>query len=139
MHMIDEQDANFFKSHDDYARNKRKFTQCLKYAEIWQSASVICLYAAFLCGILLIVTFIVFFIKYHKTMQAMLAAFISMNTSGIHPTKANPIDRTFPPLFTINLLEENQITDFQEMSIHAFNHEILFSILSDFETFARHT
>ena len=39
-------------------------------------------------------------------MQAMLAAFISMNTSGIHPTKANPIDRTFPPLFTINLLEE---------------------------------
>ena len=56
MHMIDEQDAKFFKSHDDYARNKRKFTQCLKYAEIWQSASVICLYAAFLCGILLIVT-----------------------------------------------------------------------------------
>ena len=42
-------------------------------------------------------------------MQAMLAAFISMNTSGIPPTKANPIGRTFPPLFTINLLEEDQI------------------------------
>ena len=42
-------------------------------------------------------------------MQAMLAAFITMNTSGIPPTKANPIGRTFPPLFTINLLEEDQI------------------------------
>ena len=110
-HMIDEQDAQIFKSHDNYARNKRKFTQYLKYAEIWQSASVICLYAAFLCVILLIVTFITFFIKYHKTMQAMLAAFISMNTSGIPPTKANPISRTFPPLFTINLPEEDQIVD----------------------------
>ena len=37
--MIDEQDAQIFESHDDYARNKRKFTQYLKYAEIWQSAS----------------------------------------------------------------------------------------------------
>ena len=103
--MIDEQDAQIFKCHDDYARNKRKFTQYLKYAEIWQSASVICLYAAFPCDILLIVTFITLFIKYHKTMQAMLAAFISTNTSGIPPTKANPIGRTFPPLFTINLPE----------------------------------
>ena len=42
-------------------------------------------------------------------MQAMLAAFITMNTSGIPPTKANPISRTFPPLFTINLPEEDQI------------------------------
>ena len=111
IHMIDEQDAQIFKSHDDYARKNRKFTQYLKYAEIWQSASVICLYAAFLCDILLIVTFIIFFIKYCKTMQAMLAAFISMNTSGIHPTKANLIGRTFPPLFTINLPEEEQIVD----------------------------
>ena len=44
-------------------------------------------------------------------MQAMLAAFISMNTSGIPPTKANPIGRTFLPLFTINLPEEDQIVD----------------------------
>ena len=44
-------------------------------------------------------------------MQAMLAAFISMNTSGIPPTKANPISRTFPPLFTINLPEEDQVVD----------------------------
>ena len=50
-------------------------------------------------------------IKYHKTMQAMLAAFISTNMSGIPATKANPIGRTFPPLFTINLPEEDQIVD----------------------------
>ena len=42
-------------------------------------------------------------------MQAMLAAFISMNMSGIPPSKANPIGRTFLPLFTINLPEEDQI------------------------------
>ena len=111
IHMIDKKDAQIFKSHDDYIRNKRKFTQYLKYAEIWQSASVICSYAAFLCDILLIVTFITSFIKYHKTMQAMLAAFISMNTSGIPLTKAYQIGRTFPPLFTINLPEEDQIVD----------------------------
>ena len=42
-------------------------------------------------------------------MQAMLAAFITMNASGISPSKANPIGRTFPPLFTINLPEKDQI------------------------------
>ena len=105
IHMIDEQDAKIFKSCDDYARNKRKLTQYL------QSVSVICSNAAFLCDILLIVMFIAFFIKYHKTMQAMLAAFISTNMSGIPPTKANPIGRIFPPLFTINLPEEDEIVD----------------------------
>ena len=61
--------------------------------------------------ILLIVTFITFFLKYHKTMQAMLAAFIIMNMSGIPPSKANPIGRTFLPLFTINLSGEDQIVE----------------------------
>ena len=61
VHMIDEQDAQIFKSHNDYVQNKRKFLQYLKYAETWQSTSVICSYAAFLCDILLIVTFIAFF------------------------------------------------------------------------------
>ena len=42
-------------------------------------------------------------------MQAMLVAFITMNMSGIPPSKANTIGRTFPPLFTINLPEEDQI------------------------------
>ena len=32
-----------------------------------------------------------------------------MNTSDIPPSKANPIGRTFPPLFTINLPKEDQI------------------------------
>ena len=41
----------------------------------------------------------------------MLMAFISTNTSGIPLTKANPIGRTFPPLFTINLSEEEQIIE----------------------------
>ena len=98
VHMIDEQDAQIFKSCDDYARNKRKLIQYFKYTETWQSTSVIYL-------------FIVFFLKYHKKMQAMLAAFISMNISGIPPTKANPIGRMFPPLFAINLPEEDQIVD----------------------------
>ena len=41
----------------------------------------------------------------------MLAAFITTNTSSIPPTKANPIVRTFPPLFTINLPNEDQIVE----------------------------
>ena len=111
VHMIDKQDTQIFKSHNDYVQNKRKFLQYLKYAETWKSASVICLYAAFLCDILLIATFIAFFLKYHKTMQAILAVFITTNISGIPPSKANPIGRTFPLLFTINLPEEDQIIE----------------------------
>ena len=63
IHMIDKQDAQIFKSHNDYVPNRRKFLQPLKYTETWQSTSVICWYAAFLCHILLIVTFIAFFLK----------------------------------------------------------------------------
>ena len=96
IHMIDKKYAQILKSHKDYVQNKRKFLQYLKYTETWQSTSVICSHAAFLCDILLIVTFIAFFLKYCKTMQAMLAAFITMNTSGIPPSTANPIGRMFP-------------------------------------------
>ena len=105
--MIDKQDAKIFKSHNDYVQNKRKFLQY--FAETWQFVSVICSNAAFLCDILLIVTFIPFFLKYCKTMQAMLVAFITMNMTGVPPSKANPIGRTFPPLFTLNLPDEDQI------------------------------
>ena len=108
LHMIEEQDAQIFKSHNDYVQNKRKFLQYLKYAETWQSTSVICSYATFLCDFLLMVTFITFFLKYHKTMQAMLAAFITTNMTGKLPSKANPVGRTFPPIFTLNLPEEDQ-------------------------------
>ena len=68
IHMIDEQDAQIFKSCNDYVQSKRKFLQYLKYAETWQFTSVICSYTAFLCDILFIVTFIAFFLKYCKTM-----------------------------------------------------------------------
>ena len=104
VHMIDEKDAQIFKSHNDYVQNKRKFLQYLKYAETWQSTSVIYSYTTFLCDILLIVTFIAFFLKYHKTMQAILALFITMNTTGIPPSKANPFG-------TFNLPEEDQIIE----------------------------
>ena len=101
IHMIDKQDAKIFKSHNDYVQSKRKFLQCFKYTETWQSVSVICSYAAFLCDILLMVTFIAFFLKYCKMMQAMLAAFITTNMTGVPPSKANPIGRMFPPLFLL--------------------------------------
>ena len=46
-------------------------------------------------------------------MQAMLMAFKTMNTSnsGIPSAKANPISRTFPPLFTITISEEEKIAE----------------------------
>ena len=46
-------------------------------------------------------------------MQAMLTAFITTNmrNSGIPSTKANSISKTFPPLFTIKLPEEEQIVE----------------------------
>ena len=46
-------------------------------------------------------------------MQAMLMAFITtnMNNSGILSAKANPISRTFPPLFTIKISEEEKIAE----------------------------
>ena len=46
-------------------------------------------------------------------MQAMLTAFITMNTnnSGIPSAKTNPISRTFPPLFMIKISEEEKIAE----------------------------
>ena len=48
-------------------------------------------------------------------MQALLAAFITINTSDIPPTKANPMSRTFPPLFTINLPEDQIVKDLEDI------------------------
>ena len=80
---------------------------------MWQVLSVIFSYVAFTCDIILVITLIVFFIRYQKTMQAMLMAFITTNTSnsGIQSAKANPISRTFPPLFTIKISEEEKIAE----------------------------
>ena len=89
---------------------------------MWQVLSVIFSYAAFTCDIILVITLIVFFIRYQKTVQAMLTAFITMNrsNSSIPSTKANSISRTFPPLFMIKIPEEEQsVEDLQAIeSIH---------------------
>ena len=85
----------------------------IKYAENWQVVSVICSYAAMACDILLIITMIIFLLKYCKTMQAMLAAFLQMNTknTGIQSVQADQIGRTYPLLFTLNLPNEDEIID----------------------------
>ena len=113
VHVIDAQDIAIFKSQKDYVRNKQNLSEYICYAQMWQVMLVIFSYAAFTCDIILVITLIVFFIRYQKTMQAMLTAFITMNTSnsGIPSTKANSISRTFPPLFTIIIPEEEQIVE----------------------------
>ena len=65
------------------------------------------------CDVLLIVAMIIFLLKYRKTMQAMLAAFLQMNTknTGIQSVQADQIGRTYPPLFTLNLPKEEEIID----------------------------
>ena len=65
------------------------------------------------CDILLIVAMIVFLVKYHKTVQVMLAAFLQTNikTSGLQSVQADLIGRTYPPLITINLPKEEEILD----------------------------
>ena len=113
VHMIDKQEAAIFKSKQDFNQNKEKILEYIKYAENWQVILVICSYAAMACDILLIVAMIVFLLKYHKTMQVMLAAFLQMNTknTGIQSVQADQIGRTYPPLFTLNLLKEDEIID----------------------------
>ena len=85
----------------------------IKYAENWQVTLVIFSYTAMACDIILIVAMIVFLLKYHKTMQVMLTAFIQINTknTGIQSVQADKIGRTYLPLFTMNLLKEEEILD----------------------------
>ena len=85
----------------------------IKYAENWQVISVICSYAAMACDIFLIIAMIVFLLKYHKTMQAMLAAFLQTNTknTSIQSVQVDKTGRTYPPLFTLNLPKEDKIID----------------------------
>ena len=113
VHMIDNQQTAIFKSNQDFNKNKEKILQYIKYAENWQVASVMCSYTVIAYDVLLIVAMIVFLLKYHKTMQAMLAAFLQMNTknTGIQSVQADQIGRTYPPLFTLNLPKEEEIID----------------------------
>ena len=111
--MIDNQQTAIFKSNQDFNKNKEKILQYIKYAENWQVALVICSYTAMACDALLIVAMIIFLLNYHKTMQAMLAAFLQMNTknTGIQSVQADQIGRTYPLLFTLNLPKEEEIID----------------------------
>ena len=113
VHMIDTQDIVIFKSQKDYVRKKHKLSEYIHYTQNWQVLSVIFSYVTSTCNIILVLTLILFFIRYQKTMQAMLMAFITMNMSNsdISSTKANPISRMFPPLFTIKISEEERITE----------------------------
>ena len=70
VHMIDKQEAAIFKSKQDFNRNKEKISEYIKYVENWQVILVICSYTAMACDIIIIVTMIVFLLKYHKTKQA---------------------------------------------------------------------
>ena len=113
VHMIDKQQTAIFKLNQDFNKNKDKISQYIKYAEIWQVASVICSYTAMACDVLFIVAMIIFLLKYQKTMQAMLTAFLQINTknSAIQSVQADRIGRTYPLLFTINLPKEEEIID----------------------------
>ena len=113
VHVIDNQKAAIFKSKQDFNKNKEKILQYIKYAENWQVASVICSYTAMACDVLLIIAMIAFLLKYRKTMQVMLAAFLQMNTknTGIQSVHVDQIGRTYPPLCTLNLPKEEEIID----------------------------
>ena len=113
VHMIDNQQTAIFKLNQDFNKNKEKISQYIKYAENWQVVSVICSYTAMACDVLLIIAMIIFLLKYCKTMQVMLTAFLQMNTknTGIQSVQADQIGRTYPPLFTLNLPKEEEIMD----------------------------
>ena len=113
VHMIDKQETAIFKSKQDFNKNKEKISQYIKYAENWQVVSVICSYVAMACDVLIIIAMIIFLLKYRKTLQAIPAAFLQMNTknTGIQSVQADLLGRTYPPLFTLNLPKEEEIID----------------------------
>ena len=113
VHMLDNQQTAIFKLTQDFNKNKEKISQYIKYAENWQVVSVMCSYTAMACNVLLIVAMTVFLLKYCKTMQVMLTAFLQINTknTGIQSVQAYQIGRTYPPLFTLNLPKEEVIID----------------------------
>ena len=64
VHMINAQDVAIFKSQKDYVRNKQKLLEYMHYAQLWQVLSVIFSYTAFTRDIVLVITLILFFIRY---------------------------------------------------------------------------
>ena len=130
--MIDNQQTAIFKSNQDFNKNKEKISQYIKYAENWQVASVICSYMAMTCDVLLTVAMIVFLLKYPKTMQPMLAAFLQTNTknTGIQSVQADQIGQTYPSLFTLNLPKEEEIMDdSREITIMEYDVQVIMIIV----------
>ena len=64
VHMIDTQGVAIFKSQKDYVQNKQKHSEYIHYAQMWQVLLVIFSYTAFTCDILLVITLIVYFVRY---------------------------------------------------------------------------
>ena len=64
VHMINTQDVAIFKSQKDYIRNKQKFLEYIHHTQNWQVLLDIFSYAAFTCDIILMLTLIIFFIRY---------------------------------------------------------------------------
>ena len=87
----------------------RKFQNILSMQKIGKLYQSFVLIQQMACDILLIIAMIIFLLKYRKTMQVMLAAFLQMNTknTGIQSVQADQIGRTYPPLFTLNLPKED--------------------------------
>ena len=131
VHMIDKQQTAIFKLNQDFNKNKEKISQYIKYAEIWQVASVTCSYMAMACDVLLIIAIIIFLLKYRKTMQAMLAAFLQINTknSAIQSVQADRIGRTYPPLFMINLPKEEIIDNLREITTMEYVVQVIMIIV----------
>ena len=132
VHMIDKQEAAIFKSKQDFNQNKEKILEFIKYAENWEVISVICSYAAMACDILLIIAMIIFLLKYHKTMQVMLAAFLQMNTKNTctQSVQADQIGRTYPLLFTLNLPKEDEIIhDLREITAMEYVVQVIMIIV----------
>ena len=132
LHMIDKQQTAIFKSNQHFNKNKEKISQYIKYAENWQVASVICSYTAMACDVLHIIAMIVFLLKYRKTMQAMLAAFLQTNTknNAMQSVQADWIGRTYPPLFTINLPKEEEIIgDLREITAMEYVVQVIMIIV----------
>ena len=113
VHMIDNQQTAIFKLNQDFNKNKEKISQYIKYAENWQVVLVICSYMAMACDVLLILAMIAFLLKYRKTMQVMLTAFLQTNTknTAIQSVQVDQIGRAYPLLFTLNLPKEEEIMD----------------------------
>ena len=65
-------------------------------------------------------------------MQVMLTAFLQTNTknTGIQSVQADHIDRTYPPLFTINLPKEEEILDdLKEISMMEYIVQVIMIIV----------